>query len=320
MEQRVAIHKKPQKLKPIRVRRGRYLTRGNDDRFSVACALADGCHLGYRTALEYHGLAEPSDVLYVCSPRRVRPCFREGLTYRHVSGFSDRLLLERNGVRVPSLSRLFVDVIDRPSLSGDLGDILIKMGGRINFDEVSEYLDSLGNKSLCKKVGYYAWLYCDYLEPPLEFLDQCRERGKDVCVRIPGEDGRFNSLWNIVAPRIPVPAPEFSMPVCQEAKRMLVDMLNEKKAMWSQGNEADEKSTPDEEVIEKCLLHLEFEDMGFLFMVYPEDRIRYVFRHSLLRQNYYYEVINWLLAVVVFNMENANKYIEYYSRLPKTFL
>lgn len=70
----------------------------------------------------------------------------------------------------------------------------------------------------------------------------------------------------------------------------------------------------DEILIEKSLLHLEFEDLYKLCEIYPMQRIRNVWRRNIVPQNDYYEIINWLLAAMFFRIKNPDKYLKRYGK------
>ena len=156
----LAYHRKTGRV--VRVRRGLYavIPPGADadsypiDLFLVAAKLTPDAVLSYHTALEFHGKAYSVQTQFIYSASRPRSTF----TFRsHVfrgTKFPQALLrtskkhagvstAERAGVemRVTSLERTLVDVLDRPDLSGSWEEIWRSLESIefFDLDKVVEY-------------------------------------------------------------------------------------------------------------------------------------------------------------------------------------
>ncbi|MBQ5958434.1 MAG: hypothetical protein IJL44_04535 [Bacteroidales bacterium] len=96
-----------------------------------------------------------------------------------------------------------------------------------------------------------------------------------------------------------------------KGKRVLWRQLEQMGCLWSYSKEA---SIDDDLLIEKALLYLEFEDLYKLSAIYPMRRIQCVWRKRLVSQGDYYGIINWLLAVMFFNIKKPDSYLKRYGK------
>ena len=85
-----------------------------------------------------------------------------------------------------------------------------------------------------------------------------------------------------------------------------------KGCMWSYV--MNPKAIDDELLIEKALLYLEFEDLHKLSEIYPMHYLRDVWRERLVSQGTYYDILNWLLAAMFFDIKNPDKYLKRYGK------
>lgn len=83
------------------------------------------------------------------------------------------------------------------------------------------------------------------------------------------------------------------------SKALLVEYLNEKGRFWEYCNHAS-VSIPDDQLIMKSLLSLEFEDMSQLFALFGYDRCRQVFEQQIQSKGDYYSNISFLLKALFF--------------------
>ncbi len=91
-------------------------------------------------------------------------------------------------------------------------------------------------------------------------------------------------------------------------KVSLTKKLVDEGFLWSY-EKKDGVTLSDDELIEKSLIHLEFEDMDLLFSIYPYKKIKQVWIDRLIQQNEYYNILNKLLAALFFNIKKPEKYI-----------
>ena len=90
----------------------------------------------------------------------------------------------------------------------------------------------------------------------------------------------------------------------EHKKQVLWQQLEQMGCLWSYAKDA---KLDDDLLIEKALLYLEFEDLHKLSALYPMRRIQNVWRQRLVTQGEYYGIINWLLAVMFFDMKQYGK-------------
>lgn len=168
----------------ISIRRGLYATvpPGHSpetysvDPFLVAAKMAEDAVLAYHTALEYHGNAYSSYSRFMyASERRTQPVRFHGHDYvrvamPHALRTTDQRMFgvesnDRDGVelRVTGYERTFVDVLDRPELSGTWEEIWRSLESIefLDLERVVHYVELLRNATTAAKVGF--------------FLDQHRE-------------------------------------------------------------------------------------------------------------------------------------------------
>lgn len=98
----------------------------------------------------------------------------------------------------------------------------------------------------------------------------------------------------------------------KDKKRVLLRQLEQSGCLWSYSK--DSESFDDNLLIEKALLYLEFEDLHRLSELYPMKRIQRVWREKMVSQGDYYGIINWLLAVMFFDIKEPEKYLKRYGK------
>ncbi len=221
----LAYHQKVGRV--VRVRRGLYavIPAGADkdsypvDPFLVAAKLTPDSVVSHHTALEFYGKAYSvyTQITYSAS-RPVGP-----LTFRsHVfrgTKFPQALIragkvhfgvltAERAGMelRVASLERTLVDVLDRPDLSGSWEEIWRSLESVefFDIDKVVEYVFLLGNATTGAKVGFFLEQHREPLmveDRHLKVLRDLRPRQPRYLDRAKRTSGRLVSEWNLVVPR-----------------------------------------------------------------------------------------------------------------------
>jgi predicted transcriptional regulator of viral defense system len=210
----------------LRVRRGLYVAVpfGVDpescpiDPFLLAAKMADDAVLAYHTALQFHGKAHSMHerFLYVTG-RPTRPVnfrtyrfrgvlFPKKLRNKGQEGFGVTKA-ERSGVdvRVTTLERTLVDVLDRPHLGGTWEEIWRSLEAVEFFDlnGVSEYALLLGNATTIAKVGFFLDQHREVLmvdDTCLRRLHERRPRTAHYMVRKDRRRGHVVTEWNLVVP------------------------------------------------------------------------------------------------------------------------
>ena len=156
----------------FRVRRGLYASNGTGhDFFELAMKLAPNPVLAYRGALAFHGLIGVDYHLVVAADRRVRhDVFFNDVFYTVVQhplppGCEQFQTVEDSSrgipVRVTTPARTLVDCMDRLHLSPGFVETFELFASHptleINFDEVVEYVRTLGKPIVAARVGVCLW-------------------------------------------------------------------------------------------------------------------------------------------------------------------
>ena len=221
----LAYHRKTGRVIPVR--RGLYavIPPGADpdsypvDPFLVAAKLTPDAVLSHHTALEFHGKAYSVHTHFTYSASRpLGPLTFRGHVFRGTR-FRQALLRlgkehfgvstsERAGqkLKVTSLERTMVDVLDRPDLSGSWEEIWRSLESVefFDLDKVVEYALLLGNATTGAKVGFFLDQHRQTLmveDHHLNLLHDMRPRQPHYLNRSKRKSGRFVSEWNLVIPR-----------------------------------------------------------------------------------------------------------------------
>ncbi|MCC7408601.1 MAG: type IV toxin-antitoxin system AbiEi family antitoxin domain-containing protein [Phycisphaeraceae bacterium] len=208
----------------LRVRRGLYavVAPGTNpqtapvDPYLVAAKSAEDSVLAYHTALEVHGKAHSVfERFFFQSNKLVRTttfrsyrfeCVTFPKTLREAGQqhFATKTL-ERSGVelRVASLERTLVDLLDRPDLSGGWEEIWRSLESveYFDLDVVLAYAKLLGNRTTAAKVGYYLQQHAAALMVEDRHLDPLRRlRPQQPHYLERGKSGKLVRDWNLVVP------------------------------------------------------------------------------------------------------------------------
>jgi predicted transcriptional regulator of viral defense system len=217
----------------LRVRRGLYAVvpvgvsseAAPVDPYLVAAKAAPDAVLGYHAALAFHGKAyslyQRFEFLTAKTGREFqfrgdsfRPVrFPKALEERekHLLGVTEA---ERSGlaVRVTSLERTLVDVLDRPALGGGWEEIWRSLESRefFDLDRLIEYAILLGNATTVSKVGFYLEQHREALMVDSAHLKRLQARRPKEPHYLEARDRRTNakrrpvaflSNWNLIVPQ-----------------------------------------------------------------------------------------------------------------------
>lgn len=210
----------------VLIRRGLYATipAGSDpvtypiDPFLITAKMTSDAILAYHTALEFHEKAYsifnrlnyfsafPSHQLYFQTRefRRVSnpPPLKD--SGKEFFGVSNQI---RSGVnvRVTSLERTFVDVLDRPELIGSWEEIWrsLEMIEFFDLNQIIEYVLLLGNATTASKVGFFLEQHQDTLlfdNTILNPLREMRPKQPHYLNRSKRFDCQLIDGWNLLMP------------------------------------------------------------------------------------------------------------------------
>jgi hypothetical protein len=95
-------------------------------------------------------------------------------------------------------------------------------------------------------------------------------------------------------------------------RKRLEKKLFEESAFWSY-DKSSINIIPENEFIEKVLLHLDIEDVQALFSLFPKKKIQKVWQELVLSREPLYHNLNRLYAFLLFDIKNPDRYIRYYK-------
>ncbi len=210
----------------VSVRRGLYATvpLGHDlqtyafDPYLVTAKLANDSVLAYHTALEYHGKSYSAyrRVMYTTEARAQTTHFR-GREYVRVP--VPHALREANEpmfgveshhrdgveVRVTGYERTFVDVLDRPDLTGTWEEVWRSLEAIefLDLDQVVRYVELLGNSTTAAKVGFFLEQHRESLlleDDTLKPLKSLIPSQPHYLIRSSRSGCKLVSDWNLLVP------------------------------------------------------------------------------------------------------------------------
>jgi len=210
----------------IPVRRGLYATvpLGGDpasspvDPYLVAAKMTADAVLAYHTALEFHGKAYSVHTrLYYVSTSKSLPLKFQAHEFvrapvphplrakgKEMFGVTSH---KRSGVelRVTNLERTFVDVLDRPDLTGSWEEIWRSLESVefFDLDQVIEYVLLLKNATTTAKVGFFLQQHKETLmveDTHLNPLRKMRPRQPHYFIRGKRKGCQWVKDWNLLVP------------------------------------------------------------------------------------------------------------------------
>ncbi len=210
----------------VRVRRGLYATvpLGSDpasspvDPYLVAAKMTADAVLAYHTALEFHGKAHSlyTKLLYISAnkslPLRFRSHETRSVPVPHPLRAKGEEMFgvtchKRSGVelRVTNLERTFVDVLNRPDLTGSWEEIWRSLESIefFDLDQVVEYVLLLENATVAAKVGFFLEQHKETLmvdDTQLNSLRKLRPRQPHYLIRGNRKGCRWVKAWNLMIP------------------------------------------------------------------------------------------------------------------------
>jgi predicted transcriptional regulator of viral defense system len=217
-------YKKKGKL--VQLRRGLYavVPAGSDpqtfevDPFILCSRITEDAVVAYHTALQFHERAYSIHRRYLYfSHRKARDYSYRSLHFQSVR-YPKRLLkkgkesygvsdVERQGmtIRVTTIERTLVDLLDRPELGGGWEEIWrsLETVEFFDLDQVIVYAQLLGNATTTAKVGYFLEQHRDELmveDRYFEILGRGLPKKPHYMVRTGRISGRFFERWNLIVP------------------------------------------------------------------------------------------------------------------------
>ena len=222
----LAYHLKKQHI--MRVRRGFFATipsafRNNMEDFPVdpyllAGRIVQDAVIAYHSAFDFHGVSYSLHHQYLyMSENPIRPfefneskiiClpFPKVLSEQEATSF-EVVLAERQGlnIKVTSLERTLVDVLDRPNYGGGWEEIwrTVEHISILNMDKVIKYTDLLKNATTIAKLGFFLEQFKEQFsvdEHILKYLESKKPSGTHYLERNKRESGKWLQRWNLIVP------------------------------------------------------------------------------------------------------------------------
>lgn len=188
------------------------------DPYLIAGKLAPDAVLAYHTALAYHGLGiTVFNNFTFCTNIHMKPLIFQGSGFKAVTFPSmlrrkNQELFATEGVKhqgltikLTSLERTFVDVLDQPNRSGGWEEIYrsIDTIAILNLQRVIEYTLLLGKATTVSKVGYFLEKMQDTLgvqQDQLKMLEKHIPKQPHYLDRSTRKGGKFFQRWNLIVP------------------------------------------------------------------------------------------------------------------------
>ena len=101
--------------------------------------------------------------------------------------------------------------------------------------------------------------------------------------------------------------------VSKEISEKQTESMKENGGFWSYQGIPD--SLDDDAVIEAALVHLDLEDLPLLLGIWSKAHIKRVWKERLVSQGKRMNVLNYILAVKLFGINNPDKYISRYAHV-----
>ncbi len=210
----------------VRIRRGLYATvpRGIDparapvDPYLLATKLGPDVVVTYHAALQFHGkVYSVWNRFHYLTRRRSRNLWFRNMEFvavqaptvlRTLADLGGGVVEKRHAggvVRVTTLERTLVDVMDRPELVGGWEEIWrsLEMVEFFDLDAVVNYVRRLGPALTAARVGFFLEQHKDALMVEEQHLDALRRLApaQPRYLDSSREHGRLVSPWNLIVPR-----------------------------------------------------------------------------------------------------------------------
>ena len=188
------------------------------DPYLICAKMATDAVLAYHTAMQFHGKVYTLRNDYVCYSRSRAHSFEyEGQTFKAVlfprsllvSGHESFAVEETESqgetLRVTSLERTMVDMLQRPDISGGWEEVWrsLEMVEYYHLDKIVEYVELLDNATTAAKVGFFLDQHREQLMVDPSHMERLKARcpkSPHYLERSQKGSSKFFSDWNLVVP------------------------------------------------------------------------------------------------------------------------
>jgi hypothetical protein len=94
-----------------------------------------------------------------------------------------------------------------------------------------------------------------------------------------------------------------------EIKRYLEKRLTENHAFWSFQKDST-ADLSDRNLIKYVMIHLDLDDINYLFQIYPKKKIKQVWTEELIPQGDFLIAMNLCFALLYFDAKNPRQYVK----------
>ena len=98
----------------------------------------------------------------------------------------------------------------------------------------------------------------------------------------------------------------------QEKKMLIMEKIKDNGGFWSYSDIP--QHLDDDSVIEASLIHLDLEDLPLLLGIWSKAHIKKIWKERLVSQGRRMNILNYILAVKLFAINNPDKYITRYAK------
>ena len=188
------------------------------DPYLIVGRIAKDAILSYQTALDFHGLSYSiHNNFYYCSNSAIKSFQFQGQQFQRISfpkilhtkkqeNFAT-IKRERQGmdIKVTSLERTLVDVLNRPDLTGGWEEIWrsLEAIAAVDVELVIKYAVLLNNATTIAKLGYFFEMHqaeFSITDTQLKKLEKCIPKGKHYFDNRKTTNGKLFKRWNLIIP------------------------------------------------------------------------------------------------------------------------
>lgn len=210
----------------IRIRKGLYYTipRGADaktypiDPYLITGKMTPDATLAYHTSLSFHGKLHSlrTDFIYV-TQRKIKPPFVfRNTIFKGISIPKGTLanpdlgieIVDYQGckIRVTTLERTFVDILDRPSIIGSWEEVWRSLESieYLNLQEILDYAKTLSNATTYARIAFFLDQHREAFslsENDLAAFDAFMPKSPHYLDRYSKETNQLIARWNLIVPK-----------------------------------------------------------------------------------------------------------------------
>lgn len=172
-------------------------------KYLIGSKTNDFSFVSHHSALEYYGFYnQVYNEVYISSLKRFKEFEYDGYTYKYLHSLNEIEVITINDIRITSLERSIVDSIKDIDNVSNIDELIksISLIQHIDDNKIITYLDSLNNKLLYKKVGFFLSFFKDTLKLNNNFFNLLKDKSGNVRGYFSNNDKnklKYNSEWQM---------------------------------------------------------------------------------------------------------------------------